>query len=450
MSAPTGCAVIASEVGAEVEKSVVKKERLSPEDCDNLTSYLKIANSDLLFYLVLPQIAAKVNLWQLVQEKLLQIGAKNSNSNLKFQMILDETAQLLDQLSRVVHECCDESAADNDTDQLIRIDNRLTGLTGSSSFNWFKLKPECLEINRFFFKEEEQEVEPSVVEEVKPELDMSDDDDSNYDDEPKKMSKKKRGYPPYPCRECKREYSSSKTLKRHLRTGKCHSARKPGRPDFRLVGNRYFCVDPACLTLDGQIPKDQASWACREELWAHIGEVHVNENEAVPCDKCHRKYPTDELLKIHVKKEHEYKFTCRFCGAPCRSSTRLRNHERRHTGEKPYACDQCPYKANFRTALEAHKARLHDPSLSQKKHMCDLCGKSFFTKTCLKEHVFTHTDTKRYTCELCGKQLRNNSCHRRHMMCVHGVKMTCHMCNKDVYTKKGMQQHLKLVHNILP
>ena len=46
---------------------------------------------------------------------------------------------------------------------------------------------------------------------------------------------------------------------------------------------------------------------------------------------------------------------------------------------QPYSCDQCDFKTNHKNSLNTHRSRLHGNNLTR-KHMCELCGKAFFTK----------------------------------------------------------------------
>ena len=48
---------------------------------------------------------------------------------------------------------------------------------------------------------------------------------------------------------------------------------------------------------------------------------------------------------------------CSVCGRPFRSSWDLRRHMRTHTGEKPYACTFCPYRAAQQEHIATHMRR---------------------------------------------------------------------------------------------
>ena len=54
------------------------------------------------------------------------------------------------------------------------------------------------------------------------------------------------------------------------------------------------------------------------------------------------------------------------------------------------------YRTASLSSLARHKRCKHDEGQAGRKHVCELCGKGFFTPNSLKEHMFTHRFVKEW------------------------------------------------------
>ncbi|CAL4122410.1 unnamed protein product [Meganyctiphanes norvegica] len=91
-------------------------------------------------------------------------------------------------------------------------------------------------------------------------------------------------------------------------------------------------------------------------------------------------------------------FQCTFCSYSAKTASLLQKHVRIHTGEKPFHCVLCPYKAAQKENLKAHMMRIHQkPSVSgspaQQHNVSQSTGKSYMIQSgsnrqlqCIQQH----------------------------------------------------------------
>ena len=136
--------------------------------------------------------------------------------------------------------------------------------------------------------------------------------------------------------------------------------------------------------------------------------------EAVNCSLCKKDVP--KLIIFEHTYHHMFvgrkMYPCHVCGKMFAENGQLITHLTIHTGEKPFACDQCENTFRLSTSLKNHINKHHTKT---KHDSCDQCDESFYYK----------------------KGLIN------HQRKVHG-KETGFMCNKCeliFVTEKGMESH---------
>lgn len=90
------------------------------------------------------------------------------------------------------------------------------------------------------------------------------------------------------------------------------------------------------------------------------------------------------------------RFMCSYpgCGKCYTRPIRLEEHQRSHTGERPYKCPDCDATFQRDSHLKAH-ARSH-LSDSDKRYPCGLCDKRFWTNQHVKKHVEMVHNAKGY------------------------------------------------------
>uniref|UniRef100_A0A0N5AIQ6 Protein krueppel n=1 Tax=Syphacia muris TaxID=451379 RepID=A0A0N5AIQ6_9BILA len=96
---------------------------------------------------------------------------------------------------------------------------------------------------------------------------------------------------------------------------------------------------------------------------------------------------------------------CFICGRTFPTRTVLKEHQMSHTGAKPKSCSFCGRVFYSKNSLHVHE-RIHT---GEKPFQCPICTKCFARQTNYNIHMKLHASGRRYFCAFCGKWFRSEN-----------------------------------------
>ena len=163
----------------------------------------------------------------------------------------------------------------------------------------------------------------------------------------------------------------------------------------------------------------------------HARGVHgigLDTSIELKCDQCDKVLPNSICLIRHMK-VHKKSFNCQYCGKPFNNRTNLDNHERTHTGEKPYFCPECDRSFTSKQVRDTHIKTFH----RQNPYACKRCNRRCESKASFIRHMRSHAGITPYECPMCGKKMTTEYSLKMHIQAIHDRKMPfkCEICEKS-------------------
>lgn len=148
--------------------------------------------------------------------------------------------------------------------------------------------------------------------------------------------------------------------------------------------------------------------------YKHTGVLYMK----YACKDCDKVLNSQSALVMHVK-THSVKTV--FCPEPgckfsCYLQSQLRQHIRKHSGEKPFQCAKCGRCFARSNDMKNHVLNIHE---GLRPFKCPACPKQFALVGNLRVHFMTHTNERPYLCAQCGKSFNHPSTLRKHSVTVH-------------------------------
>ena len=218
------------------------------------------------------------------------------------------------------------------------------------------------------------------------------------------------------CNICSKLFSRQWQYKRHLMM---HSGEKP---DPCPICNKYF-----------RGPFDLKS------------HMKTHENRSYVCEICGKQLRTLGSLHTHssMHSGDQNNVFCEICGKQFRLLTSLWSHKQIHFGEKDFKCDLCNKSFRTKSGVINHITEVH---LDIRKFPCSVCNKSFHTKIKMKKHTLCHSTERPLVCKTCGKTFRQKHIFKSHLFSHTGIKpFSCDLCDGKFTRKQYLKTHM-LIH----
>ncbi|GFR95397.1 zinc finger protein 235-like [Elysia marginata] len=142
---------------------------------------------------------------------------------------------------------------------------------------------------------------------------------------------------------------------------------------------------------------------------------HTGEKIRCPHEGCQFTSFYARSLNKHLRQKHSKEKTqcCYICGFQTRHASSLTKHITLvHKDFKPYKCAQCSFTALYPSEIISHAKSKH---LKLKKFACPICPFKTSYQLAIQKHIARHSEPDGFACLVCGETLSSRNKAKKHM-----------------------------------
>ena len=256
---------------------------------------------------------------------------------------------------------------------------------------------------------------------------------------------------PFLCDLCNKPYKTKDTRRHHVnsvhlkrRDHKCNECGKSFYGKFECLKHKS----------KGHVKKEKKIPVCEicKKVYSHshVLRRHVKWMHSkicrIQCEKCDMKFNNQYLMLNHLKIVHEREkpFPCHLCEKRFGYKSYLKNHIKTvHLQQRDHKCEFCTKTFKQRSHASIHMSSVH---LNIKPFQCDLCDRSFAGNSLRKKHkIEAHSDLKPFRCQHCGSFWKTLGSLNSHIKRQHFKQKKCNYCLRPI-PEIDLKNHISRVH----
>uniref|UniRef100_A0A665SZW5 C2H2-type domain-containing protein n=1 Tax=Echeneis naucrates TaxID=173247 RepID=A0A665SZW5_ECHNA len=249
----------------------------------------------------------------------------------------------------------------------------------------------------------------------------------------------------FECTECGQSFLGSDVFRQHRCLNKHHAKTECKHSNPSVKASHSTNHPPIVEANEGSTEAQEADGVDKDNSNTNVIYTKKGGKTLLKCGYCGRTFKFLSQFIIHQRiHTGERPFKCPECGKGFSKNSNLNLHLKTHKKSNIY--QKCPFcKIKFSCSEYASHMKMHAQELeqdSEKRKVCQYCGKTFPFQSALIRHVRVHTGEKPYKCDICGKAFGQAYFLRVHELTHWSVKRyNCTRCEKSFTHYSNAKNH---------